>query len=115
MKAICFLIAVVITGAVAAEESNDHKSGSCGPKLPQTQISQSIRFDHKYVDVLQSKMSYIESGEGDPVVFAHGNPTSSYLWRNVFPYVSSTSRAIAVDLIGMGESGKPDISYSYAD
>jgi haloalkane dehalogenase len=54
-------------------------------------------------------MAYVEEGEGDPVVFLHGNPTSSYLWRNIIPHLSDGYRCIAPDLIGMGDSGKlPD-------
>lgn len=65
--------------------------------------------------VLDSQMAYVDVGSGRPVVFLHGNPTSSYLWRNIIPHVSDTHRAIAPDLIGMGDSGKPDISFTYAD
>ena len=62
-------------------------------------------------------MSYIDEGEGDAIVFQHGNPTSSYLWRNVMPYLEGQGRLIACDLIGMGDSEKltnsgPD-SYNY--
>jgi haloalkane dehalogenase len=69
------------------------------------------------IDVLGRKMAYVEAGSGRPVVFLHGNPTSSYLWRNIIPRVSETSRCIAPDLIGMGDSDKlensgPD-SYSF--
>lgn len=64
--------------------------------------------------VLDSTMFHRESGTGVPVVFLHGNPTSSYLWRNVMPGVRS-GRLLAPDLIGMGESGKPDIDYGFAD
>lgn len=53
-----------------------------------------------------SEMAYVEVGEGDPIVFLHGNPTSSYLWRNVLPYVQTLGRCIAPDLIGMGDSDK---------
>jgi haloalkane dehalogenase len=60
-------------------------------------------------------MHYIEEGEGDPILFLHGNPTSSYLWRNVIPHVVPQSRCIAVDLIGMGKSDKPDIPYRFQD
>ncbi|MCL4137711.1 UNVERIFIED_CONTAM: hypothetical protein GTU68_007662 [Idotea baltica] len=60
-------------------------------------------------------MSYLEQGSGDTVLFLHGNPTAAYLWRNVMPHVSDTHRAIAVDLIGMGHSGKPEIDYTFAD
>lgn len=51
-------------------------------------------------------MSYIEEGDGDPIVFLHGNPTSSYLWRNVMPHLEGRGRLIAPDLIGMGDSEK---------
>lgn len=60
------------------------------------------------VDVLGKRMAYVEMGRGDPVVFLHGNPTSSYLWRNVMPHVAPFGRCIALDLIGMGDSGKLD-------
>jgi haloalkane dehalogenase len=65
------------------------------------------RLPRKRVPVLDSEMSYVDVGRGDPVVFLHGNPTSSYLWRNVIPYVSSSRRCLAPDLIGMGQSGRP--------
>jgi haloalkane dehalogenase len=51
-------------------------------------------------------MAYVEAGEGDPIVLLHGNPTSSYLWRNVIPHLEPLGRCIAPDLIGMGDSGK---------
>lgn len=53
-------------------------------------------------------MAYYEAGEGDPIVFLHGNPTSSYLWRNIIPHVADMGRVIAPDLIGMGDSDKLD-------
>ena len=56
-------------------------------------------------------MHYLEAGRGSPILFLHGNPTSSYLWRNVIPYVADKGRCLAPDLIGMGASGKPDSSY----
>ncbi len=63
----------------------------------------------KFVDVLGRRMAYVEMGEGDPIVFQHGNPTSSYLWRNIMPHVKDLGRCIALDLIGMGDSDKlPD-------
>jgi haloalkane dehalogenase len=67
------------------------------------------------VDVHGSRMHYVEEGEGAPVLFLHGNPTSSYLWRNVIPHVSGGARCIAPDLIGMGKSDKPDIDYRFVD
>lgn len=68
------------------------------------------------VRVIDSGMAYTEAGTGDPaVVFLHGNPTSSYLWRRVIPHVAGQARCLAPDLIGMGASGKPDIGYRFAD
>jgi len=58
------------------------------------------------VPVLDSEMAYVEQGAGDAVVFLHGNPTSSYLWRNVIPHLADGARCIAPDLIGMGDSSK---------
>lgn len=60
----------------------------------------------RYVDVLDHRMAYVEMGEGKPIVFQHGNPTSSYLWRNVMPHVADLGRCVALDLIGMGHSDK---------
>ena len=60
----------------------------------------------RFIDVLGERMAYLELGEGDPIVFQHGNPTSSYLWRNVMPHVAAHGRCIAIDLIGMGDSAK---------
>jgi haloalkane dehalogenase len=67
------------------------------------------------IPVLDSTMYYEEQGDGNPVVLLHGNPTSSYLWRNVIPELTGQARCLAPDLIGMGRSGKPDIAYRFAD
>ncbi|WP_338864719.1 haloalkane dehalogenase [Myxococcus stipitatus] len=67
------------------------------------------------VSVLDSFISYREEGTGSPIVFLHGNPTSSYVWRNVMPQFADHGRRLAPDLIGMGSSGKPDIAYRFAD
>ncbi|MCZ6455177.1 MAG: haloalkane dehalogenase [Alphaproteobacteria bacterium] len=67
--------------------------------------------DKKFAEVNGRRMAYVETGklDGDPIVFLHGNPTSSYLWRNIFPYMTGLGRCIAPDLIGMGDSDKlPD-------
>ena len=66
--------------------------------------------DKSTVEVLGSRMAYVDRGEGDPIVFLHGNPTSSYLWRDVMPYVADLGRCIAPDLIGMGDSDKLGLS-----
>lgn len=60
----------------------------------------------KTIQVKGKTMAYVEMGEGDPIVFQHGNPTSSYLWRNVMPHLQDQGRCIALDLIGMGDSEK---------
>lgn len=67
--------------------------------------------DKKFAEVNGRRMAYVETGklDGDPIVFLHGNPTSSYLWRNIIPYMTGLGRCIAPDLIGMGDSDKlPD-------
>lgn len=79
------------------------------------EISAAFPFESKFVDVHGAKMHYIDVGEGDPILFLHGNPTSSYLWRNIIPHLSSQGRCIAPDLIGMGKSDHPDIPYRYND
>ncbi len=79
------------------------------------QISAAFPFESNFVDVHGSKMHYIDVGEGDPILFLHGAPTSSYLWRNIVPHLSGQGRCIAVDLIGMGQSDHPDIPYRYDD
>ena len=61
-----------------------------------------------FVEVKGKRMAYVEMGEGDPIVFLHGNPTSSYLWRNIMPHVAGQARCLAPDLIGMGDSDKLD-------
>ena len=60
----------------------------------------------KKITVMGKTMAYVEMGEGDPIVFQHGNPTSSYLWRNIMPHLANQGRCIALDLIGMGDSDK---------
>jgi haloalkane dehalogenase len=79
------------------------------------QISPDFPFQAKYAEVHGSRIHYIDEGSGDPVLFLHGNPTSSYLWRNIIPYLTSSARCIAMDLIGMGKSDKPDIDYRFFD
>ena len=68
------------------------------------------------IRVADSEMAYVDTGSGDPIVFLHGNPTSSYLWRNVIPHVAGQYRCLAPDLIGMGDSGKSTSgSYRFVD
>ncbi len=85
------------------------------PKPQAVNISADLPYQSKFIDVQGLRMHYIESGEGDPILFLHGNPTSSYLWRNVMPYLQQQGRVIAVDNIGFGLSDKPDPSYTFVD
>jgi haloalkane dehalogenase len=82
-------------------------------------ISADERYPKRRVRVLGREMAYVEVGSGDPIVLQHGNPTSSYLWRNVIPHLAGRGRCIAPDLIGMGDSDKLEPSgpdrYSFAE
>lgn len=71
-------------------------------------------FEDKYVEIEGHKIHYVEKGHGKPVLFIHGNPTWSYIWRNIFPQVAKSTkrRAIAVDLLGLGRSDKPQLDYT---
>jgi haloalkane dehalogenase len=73
-------------------------------------MSAEERYPKKRVEVRGRSMAYVEVGSGNPIVFLHGNPTSSYLWRNVIPHLEDLGRCIAPDLIGMGDSDKLDDS-----
>jgi len=86
-------------------------------KNVEANISAAFPYQYRYVDVRGARMAYVEAGDpnGPPIVLVHGNPTSVYLWRNVIPHLENSGRVIAVDLIGMGESAKPDIDYRFAD
>ena len=101
-------IAVIMPLAVfAAKKEAAHK-------LPRPEISAKMPYPSRYISVLGSKMHYVEAGQGDPILFLHGQPTSSYLWRNIMPYLEGQGRVIAVDNIGFGKSDKPNLTYDYA-
>ena len=78
-------------------------------------ISAADWYERRRLRVLDSHIAYVEVGVGDPIVFLHGNPTSSYLWRNVIARLDGAGRCLAPDLIGMGRSGKAPGSYRLAD
>jgi len=81
-----------------------------------TPISPTDPYERRRVAVRDTEMAYVDTGAGDPVVFLHGNPTSSYLWRNVIPHVEGLGRCLAPDLVGMGDSGKaPTGSYRFVN
>ena len=74
-------------------------------------------YPKKQIKIKGKEMAYVDEGQGDPIVFLHGNPTSSYLWRNIAPHVEGLGRIVIPDLIGMGDSEKlknvDDPGYKY--
>ncbi len=83
--------------------------------VPLTISTEDVYF-RKRVSLLGTSMAYIDVGEGDPIVFLHGNPTPSYLWRNIIPHLVLLGRCVAPDYVGMGNSGvAPDGSYRLKD
>lgn len=78
-----------------------------------------MRYTKKYADVLGSRMAYVDEGQGDTFLLLHGNPASSFIWRNIIPHLTGLARCVAPDLIGMGDSDKlPDTgpdSYRFVD
>jgi haloalkane dehalogenase len=84
--------------------------------MTQPSISAADPYPRRRARVLDTEMAYVDTGRGDPIVFLHGNPTSSYLWRNVIPCVEGEGRCLAPDLVGMGDSAKaPAGSYRFVD
>ena len=85
------------------------------PQVPRdraAEFSAEFPYQSKYIEILGSKMHYVDEGEGETFLFLHGNPTSSYLWRNVMPYVQPHGRIVAVDNVGFGKSNKPAVDYT---
>ena len=79
-------------------------------------ISSQDEYPRQRINSRGVDIAYVDTGKGDPIVFLHGNPTSSYLWRNIIPHAASLGRCLAPDLMGMGESGgSPDGSYRFSD
>ncbi len=84
--------------------------------MADTPIPANDPYPRRRVQALDVQLATVDTGEGDPIVFLHGNPTSSYLWRNIIPRVAGIARCLAPDLLGMGQSDKaPNGSYRFAD
>jgi haloalkane dehalogenase len=84
--------------------------------MPEAMISTEDPSYRKHIAVLDTEMAYVDVGEGDPIVFLHGNPTPSYLWRNIIPRLLPFGRCLAPDYVGMGNSGAaPRGSYRFVD
>jgi haloalkane dehalogenase len=112
LKTLTLAALVASTSLIAPQAASAQEATR---KLPALPISEELAVPRHDIAVLDSTMSYLEHGKGDVVLFLHGNPSAAYLWRNVMTFISENHRAIAVDLIGMGHSGKPDIEYRFAD
>jgi haloalkane dehalogenase len=84
--------------------------------MPSQTVNSIDHLPRRRVRVLDTEMSAVDIGIGDPIVFLHGNPTSSYLWRNIIPYLKGRGRCLAPDLVGMGQSAKsPKLAYRFVD
>ncbi len=102
-KRYCFvvnllLLALTLTTNLALAHDGESKTNV---------ITNAFPFESKFVNVSGVRMHYVEAGEGVPILFIHGIPTSSYLWRNILPHVAKSGRAIAMDLAGFGRSDTP--------
>jgi haloalkane dehalogenase len=84
--------------------------------MRRTPISAEFPFEMRRVAVRDSEIAYVDAGSGPPIVLLHGNPTSSYLWRNIIPHLTGLGRCLAPDLVGFGRSGRsPRYAYRFAD
>lgn len=83
--------------------------------MNQKNIATDFPYTSHFVDINGAKLHYIKEGEGDPILFLHGVPASSYVWRNVIPHLATLGCCIAPDLMGFGKSDKPDIEYNITD
>ena len=115
MKLRNFLAAALACSLSVSAIADHHGEAEPAYKVPNPVIDETLNLTSKTIKVLGSDMAYLELGTGEPIIFVHGNPTSSYLWRNILPHVEDKGRAIAVDLIGMGNSSKPNINYTFED
>ena len=108
-------LATISSVAGANAETVEPANPYAGFKVPPLEVPSETRYTLDYVNVLGSKMAYVDVGEGDPILFLHGQPTSSYLWRNVMPHLEGQGRLIAPDNIGFGKSDQPEMDYTFGD
>jgi haloalkane dehalogenase len=100
------LAALLWAGTALSQQAPDPRAGVFSAEFP---------YESKFVEVAGHKLHYIDKGTGQTFLFLHGNPTSSYLWRNVMRYVEPSGRVVAVDNIGFGQSDQPQIDYTFQD
>ena len=111
MAGLALVLALSATGLVAAQNPPSEPVIYEGIEFPE------LPYASRWIEVNGAKMHYMETGDpaGAPILLLHGNPTWSYLWRNIMPYLEDSGRVIAPDLIGMGMSDKPDIGYTFVE
>lgn len=119
MKIVCFIRAALTFLLILVSSCQFAEAEIVNDTTISKVVSQYVVYPKKFKLIEGKKMAYIDIGQGYPIVFLHGNPTSSYLWRDVMPYMEGKARLVAPDLIGMGDSEKLDNvdanSYSYAE
>ena len=107
------LLRIMLTNSVIRPWEQSSKGVA---KMTHLAISTEDISYRKHIPVLDTNMAYVDVGEGDPIVFLHGNPTPSYLWRNIIPHLLPLGRCLAPDYVGMGNSGAaPSGSYRFVD
>jgi len=106
----------VLLGGLASVGIGLPKMARGEPVIPTAEPDAPDHLPRRRIKVLDTEISYVDTGSGEPVVFLHGNPTWSYQWRNIIPYVSPHARCLAPDFVGMGWSGKsPAKAYRFVD
>lgn len=115
------LLLITVSLFVHAGEDVPIRPGPTQAQSPmELAISDEMKYESRFIQILDSRMHYVEGGavageDAQVFLFLHGNPSSSYLWRNVMPHIEPIGRVIAVDLIGFGQSDKPDIDYTFQE
>ncbi len=113
MKRLEIALLTAVIGLLLATGTRGQEEPPPQPDPRAGVFADTLPYESQYAKVLGARMHYVEKGEGQIFLFLHGNPTSSYLWRNVMRYVESAGHVIAVDNIGFGKSDKPDLDYTY--
>lgn len=109
------LIIIAIAFAWSVGLADARAQTPAGPQLPAPIIDEAPLEGYRSVVIEGARVAYVERGSGRPIIFIHGNPSSSYLWRSVIPYVEAQGRVIALDLAGTGSSEPARLGYRFAD
>src|SRR6266498_898833 len=111
----CFLFVLsILTGVPTMTQAQE--TTSAAPVVYNGLEFPELPYASRWIEVNDVRLHYIEGGDlgADPILFLHGIPTWSYIWRNVMPVVEPTGRVIALDFVGFGRSDRPDITYDIA-